>query len=198
MKTRIKICGITNLKDACVAVEFGADALGFIFTKSPRQIPPEKAKRIIQQLAPFVTTVGVFMDAPLKFVEEIAQFTGIDVVQLHGNEQPEYCQKIKKRVIKRMNVRKTDTKATLIGKMQSYLVSAFLLDPGEGSGKTFDWKIAKGIDFPIIIAGGLNPENVGQAIKIVRPYGVDVSSGVEKTLGKKDGEKIKLFIKEVQ
>ena len=198
MKTRIKICSITNLEDACMAVEYGADALGFIFTKSPRQIPPEKAKHIIQQLASFVTTVGVFMDDPLKFVEEIALFTGIDVVQLHGSESPDYCQKIRKRVIKRMNVQRDDTKETLIEKMQSYSVSAFLLDPGGGSGKTFDWKIAKGIDFPLIIAGGLNPENVGQVIKILRPYGVDVSSGVEKTLGKKDSEKVKRFIEEVQ
>ena len=198
MKTRVKICSITNMEDACMAVEYGADALGFIFTKSPRQIPPEKAKHIIQQLTPFVTTVGVFMDDPLKFVEEIALFTGIDVVQLHGSESPDYCQKIRKRIIKRMNIQRDDTKETLIEKMQSYSVSAFLLDPGGGSGKTFDWKIAKGIDFPLIIAGGLNPENVGQVMKILRPYGVDVSSGVEKTLGKKDSEKVKRFIEEVQ
>ncbi len=198
MRTRVKICSITNLEDACIAIEYGADALGFIFTKSTRQIQPEKAKHIIGQLTPFVTSVGVFMDDPLKYVEEVALFTGINIVQLHGNESPDYCQKLKKRVIKRIHVQKEDTKESLIQKMRLYSVSAFLLDPGSGSGKTFNWNIAKKIDFPLIIAGGLNPENVGQAVKLLRPYGVDVSSCVEKILGKKDPAKIKRFIEEVQ
>ena len=198
MRTRVKICSITNLEDACMAIEYGADALGFIFTKSKRQILPENAKHIIGQLTPFVTSVGVFMDDPLKYVEEVALFTGINIVQLHGNESPDYCQKIKKPIIKRIHVRKEDTKESLIQKMEYYSVSAFLLDPGSGSGKTFNWNIAKKMDFPLIIAGGLNSENVGQAVQLLRPYGVDVSSSIEKTLGKKDPEKIKRFIEEVQ
>ncbi len=198
MKTRVKICSITNLEDACMAVEYGADALGFIFTNSPRMIDPEKARQIIKQLTPFVTTVGVFMNNPLKLVEEISLFTGINVVQLHGNESPDYCKRIQKQIIKRIDVQKEDTKENLIEKMKLYSVSAFLIDPGTGSGKLFEWNIAKEIDFPLIIAGGLNPENVKQAVGLLKPYGVDVSSGVERTLGKKDPEKVKRFIKEVQ
>lgn len=198
MKTRVKICSITNLEDACMAVEYGADALGFIFTNSPRMIDPEKARQIIKQLTPFVTTVGVFMNNPLKLVEEISLFTGINVVQLHGNESPDYCKRIQKQIIKRIDVQKEDTKENLIEKMKLYSVSAFLIDPGTGSGKLFEWNIAKEIDFPLIIAGGLNPENVKQAVGLLKPYGVDVSSGVESTVGKKDPEKVKRFIKEVQ
>lgn len=198
MKTRVKICSITNLEDACMAVEYGADALGFIFTNSPRMIDPEKARQIIKQLTPFVTTVGVFMNNALKLVEEISLFTGINVVQLHGNESPDYCKRIQKQIIKRIDVQKEDTKENLIEKMKLYSVSAFLIDPGTGSGKLFEWNIAKEIDFPLIIAGGLNPENVKQAVGLLKPYGVDVSSGVERTLGKKDPEKVKRFIKEVQ
>ncbi len=198
MRTRVKICSITNLEDACMAVEYGADALGFIFTKSPRQIDPDSAKYIIKQLIPFVTSVGVFMDVSLKYVDEVATFTGIDVVQLHGNESPDYCHKINKSIIKRIHVSENDTSEILVSRMKSYSVSAFLLDPGAGSGKTFDWNIAKDIDFPIIIAGGLTPENVGRVVKLLSPYGVDVSSGVEKTVGKKDPEKVKRFIEEVQ
>lgn len=198
MKTRVKICSITNLEDACMAVEYGADVLGFIFTKSPRQIDPESAKHIINQLPPFVTSVGVFMDDSCEYVEKITSFTGINVIQLHGNESPNYCQRINKPIIKRIHVCENDTSETLISRMKLYSVSAFLLDPGAGSGKTFDWNIAKPIDYPIIIAGGLNPENVGSVVKLLKPYGVDVSSGVEKTLGKKDPKKVKRFIEEVQ
>ena len=198
MRTRVKICSITNLEDACMAVAYGADALGFIFTKSPRQINPDSAKYIIKQLTPFVTSVGVFMDDSLKYVEEVVSFTGIDTVQLHGNESPDYCQRINKPIIKRIHVSENDTSETLIGRMKPYSVSTFLLDPGAGSGKTFDWNIAKCIDFPIIIAGGLTPENVGRVVNLLSPYGVDVSSGVEMAVGKKDPKKVKRFIEEVQ
>jgi phosphoribosylanthranilate isomerase len=198
MRTRVKICSMTNLKDANMAVRYGADALGFIFTKSPRQIQPDRARQIIKQLTPFVTSVGVFMDDPLKYVEDVVSFTGINTVQLHGSESPDYCQKIDKPIIKRIHVSENDTPEMLNSRMEPYSVSAFLLDPGAGSGKTFDWNIAKELDSPIIIAGGLNPENVGQVVKLLRPYGVDVSSGVEKRLGEKNPEKVKQFIEEVR
>ena len=196
--TRLKICGITNKEDAIIVANLGADALGFVFAESKRKIIPEKAKEIIKILPPFITTVGIFMDTPLTEVIEISEFTSIDAVQLHGNETPEYCEKIKRKIIKSILITASDTKESLLSKMENYSVSAFILDPGKGSGKTFEWDIAKGIKKPLIIAGGLNPDNVKRVIRILHPYGVDVSSGVEKDYGKKDTEKVEKFIAEVR
>jgi len=176
----------------------GADALGFVFAESKRKITPGRAREIIKILPPFITTVGIFMDAALKEVIEISEFTSIDAVQLHGNESPEYCDKIKRKVIKCISIIANDTKESLLSKMKDYSVSAFILDPGRGSGKVFDWKIAKGIKKPIIIAGGLTPDNVKKAIRDLHPYGVDVSTGVEKDYGIKDREKVEKFIKEAR
>ena len=197
-RTLVKICGITNINDALTAVEFGADAVGFIFTDSLRKISPGNAREIIRKLPPFITTVGVFMNQKINYVNEVIDFTGIDVVQLHGEEPPVYCKKIKRRVIKRIKVEPLDTSEMLLDKMEKYSVSAFLLDPGAGSGKTFDWGKALNINLPIIIAGGLTPENVRGVIQLLKPYGVDVSSGVEKLPGKKDKEKIAKFIMETK
>ncbi len=196
-RTRLKICGITNKEDAIMVSNLGADALGFVFAESKRKITPERAREIIKILPPFITTVGIFLDAALKEVNEISEFTSIDAVQLHGNESPEYCDEIKKKVIKSILITATDTKEILLSKMKNYSVSAFIIDPGKGSGKTFDWKIAKRIEKPIIIAGGLTPDNVKKAIRDLHPYGVDVSTGVEMDYGKKDREKVKKFIEEV-
>ena len=195
--SKIKICGITNLNDAIMVTELGADALGFIFTSSKRKINPNKAREIIKELPPFVTTVGVFMDEALKKVNQIAKHTGINIVQLHGSESAGYCNKIKRKVIKRISVNNNDTTKELISRMEKYKVSAYILDPGAGSGKVFNWDLAIGIDFPIIIAGGLTPENVKNVILLLEPYGVDVVSGVEKSPGKKDKQKVKRFIEEV-
>jgi len=195
---KIKICGITNLDDAIMVTELGADALGFIFTPSKRKINPNKAREIIKELPPFLTTVGVFMDEALKKVNQIAKHTGIDIVQLHGSESALYCNKIKRKVIKRISVNNNDTTKELISRMEKYKVSAYILDPGAGSGKVFNWDLAIGIDFPIIIAGGLTPENVKNVILLLEPYGVDVVSGVEQSLGKKDKQKVKRFIEEVR
>lgn len=198
MSAKVKICGITNMKDALLAAEYGADFLGFIFTKSKRQIQPEKARKIIKRVKNVVTTVGVFMDDSLEFIKKVIQEAEIDIVQLHGKETPEFCQKIEKRVIKRIHVNNYDTHQTLIRKMRDFSVFSFLLDPGTGSGKTFDWTIASNINLPLIIAGGLNPNNVKEMIQLLHPFGVDVSSGVEKKIGKKDPEKIRRFIEEVK
>lgn len=197
-RTRLKICGITNKEDAIMVSNFGADAIGFVFAESKRKITPEKAKEIIKILPPFITTVGIFMNTASSEVNEITEYTFIDAVQLHGNETPEYCYKINRKVIKGIAVTVDDTKETLIKKMRNYSVSAFILDPGRGSGKTFNWDIARGIDKPLIIAGGLTPDNVRQVIRDLHPYGVDVSTGVEKDYGKKDKEKVKRFIEEVK
>jgi phosphoribosylanthranilate isomerase len=196
-RTRLKICGITNKEDAIMVSNLGADALGFVFAESKRKITPERAKEIVKILPPFITTVGIFMDKALQEVNEICEYAFLDAVQLHGNESPEYCDKVKRKVIKGILVTANDRKERLLFKMKNYTVSAFILDPGRGSGKVFDWKIAKGIEKPIIIAGGLTPDNVKQVIRDLHPYGVDVSTGVEKDYGKKDSEKVEKFITEV-
>ena len=198
MMTKIKICGVTNIEDAMVIAELGADALGFVFAPSKRRVSPEVAKEIIEKLPPFVTTVGVFMDTLMDEVHQIADYTGIDVVQLHGNEPPEYCDGLKKKVIKRITVTDHDTPEMLISRMERYRVSAYLLDPGAGSGKVFNWERAVGIDLPLIIAGGLTPDNVKCVVRLLKPYGVDVSSGVELLPGKKDKKKVKRFVEEVR
>ena len=198
IRTRLKVCGITKEKDALMVSNLGADAIGFVFAESRRKINPEKAKEIIEMLPPFITTVGIFMNEELSEVNKITEYVLLDAVQLHGNETCEYCNKVNRKVIKGILVTENDTKETLIKKMQNYSVSAFILDPGRGSGKTFNWDIARQIEKPLIIAGGLTPDNVKQVIKDLRPYGVDVSTGVEKDYGEKDREKVKRFIEEVR
>ncbi len=196
---KIKICGTTNKDDALAAVSFGADAIGFVFyPQSPRSIDPQAAKDIISVLPPFLTTVGIFVDAEKTEIEDICAFTGIDVIQLHGSETPEDC-RIYKKTIKAIRVKDSSD----LNDLSNYdAVSAFLLDTYAedeygGTGKTFNWDIAvKAKKFGnIILAGGLTPENIEDAIRIVQPYGVDVSSGVEGSdKGKKDHKKLELFI----
>ena len=197
--TKIKICGITNLDDAKAAVDFGADALGFVFFReSPRAISPQSAASIIAKLPAFTTTVGVFVDKPLDEIKKIVNETGIDVLQLHGDEPPESCC-LQRRVIKGIRVKSLESLEPL--KSYRNLVSAFLLDtfaphmPG-GTGQVFNWDIAiEAKNFGrIILAGGLTPENISEANRRVNPYAVDVSSGVELVKGKKDHQKMKLFI----
>jgi phosphoribosylanthranilate isomerase len=197
-RIKLKICGITNEKDAIMVSNLGADAIGFVFAESKRKITPERTKEIIEKLPPFITIVGVFMNAEIDEVNKIAEYVSLDAVQLHGNESPEYCNKMNRKVVKGIPVTKNDSKESLLKKMENYSVAAYILDPGTGSGETFDWDIATGIEKPIIIAGGLSPENVKLVIKKLHPYGVDVSSGVEKAYGKKDMEKVKKFITEVR
>jgi phosphoribosylanthranilate isomerase len=194
---RVKICGITNIDDAAAAVEFGADALGFVFYKaSPRHVAPEEARKIILELPPFVTTVGVFVDEERAGVEKTLLEAGIDVAQLHGDEPPEDCA-VGRRAIKAIRVRDMGD----VELLRHYSVSAYLLDtyspdvPG-GTGQTFNWDIAVEAKAfgRIILAGGLSPENVSEAVAYVRPFAVDVSSGVEAEKGKKDLSRMKLFI----
>lgn len=196
--TKIKICGITNLVDALMSAKLGADAVGFIFTASKRKINPKIAREIIVKLPPFITTVGVFKNETQKYLNQIADYTKIDIVQLHGNETPEYCNRIKRKVIKRFSINDDYETNDLVSQMNKYYVSAYLLDPGEGSGKKFDWNLATNINLPLIIAGGLTPENVKEVISLLTPYGVDVASGVEKSPGRKDIKKIMRFIEEVR
>ena len=200
--TKVKICGITALDDALMAVEAGADALGFVFfDKSPRCISPEHAARIIAALPPFVQVVGLFVNADLDFVNLTADSCRLDIVQLHGDESPSYCQAVRRRVMKAFRVRGMESLAP----MADYRVAAFLLDAYSpnaygGTGASFDWDCAlaaKGHG-PIILAGGLDPDNVASAVARVAPYGVDVSSGVESSPGRKDPGKVRLFIREAK
>ena len=199
MTVRVKICGITNSEDALAAVDFGADALGFVFFKeSPRYIPPGDATRIIKRLPPFVTAVGVFVDASPEDLEKTIASTGIDVVQLHGDEPPEMC-RLSRSTIKAIRVKSLESLNPLAGYQDK--VSAFLLDTFSpegfgGTGQKFNWDIATHAKQfgRIVLAGGLTPDNIAQAVKQVQPYGVDVSSGVELRKGKKDHLRMRLFI----
>lgn len=203
MQVRIKICGITNLDDAMAAVDLGADAVGFVFFRgSPRYIRPDDAAEIIRRLPSFVTTIGVFVDEPFAQIEKTISAAGIDVVQLHGNEPPEACN-YSRRLIKAIRVKSLESLDPLVHFRDR--VSAFLLDTYTpnvygGTGQIFNWDIAMyAKQFGrIILAGGLTPENIHQAIQRVRPYGVDVSSGIEAEKGKKDHHKMQLFIEKAR
>jgi phosphoribosylanthranilate isomerase len=199
---KIKICGITNLDDALLAAELGADALGFIFVKtSLRRIRPSTARKIIQELPPFVTPVGVVADAEHDEILELIDETGVRCVQLHGNESPKQLAKFPVPVYKSFRVDKEFNLETL----RRYKGSAYLLDTHVdgalgGTGKTFDWDVAiKAKAYGrIILAGGLNPENILEAIQTVQPYAVDVNSGVESAPGKKDKNKLEQLFKTIR
>ncbi len=196
---RVKICGITNREDALMAVEAGADALGFVFYQgSSRHVTPEQAAAIIGHLPPFVQTVGLFVNEELATVNATANRCGLDLVQLHGDEAPDFSAAVTRRVIKAFRVKD----ATVLDRLAEFPSAACLLDAWSaeeygGTGKTFNWDIAARAarQHPIILAGGLTPDNVAQAISAVAPYAVDVSSGVERSPGKKDPELVRRFIR---
>jgi len=195
---RVKICGITNNEDAHAAVEYGADALGFVFAKSPRQVTKKHTRDIIRNLPPFVTTVGVFVDEKVDKIKEICDFCGIHTVQLHGNEQPSYLKELEGyKLIKAFRVKEEDDLKQLVNyKPHAFLLDSYVKGVMGGTGVSFKWEIARqahkyGI---IILSGGLTPENVKEAIQMVKPYAVDVSSGVESSPGKKDTLLVKRFI----
>ena len=204
MRIRVKICGITNSADAFMAAEAGADALGYIFApESPRQVEPAVVAEIIKALPPFITNIGVFVNEPVEYVNDASRKAGVGVVQLHGDETPEYCSKVELPVIKAVRVRSEEDLDGLGG----YRVAAFLLDTYKegmrgGTGETFDWNIAASNEAKslgqLILSGGLTPGNVCEAIGKVRPYCVDTSSGVELEPGRKDHEKVAEFIDRVR
>jgi phosphoribosylanthranilate isomerase len=201
---KVKICGITNVEDALSAVELGADALGFVFATGPRQIDPERAKAIIGTLPASVAKVGVFVDEDPGRVREIAGTCRLDTIQLHGRETPEGCEIFMPRVIKAIRVRDERSLEGLgayVGKSAGFVLDTFSAGRDGGTGVTFDWSLAlkaKRLGVPIILAGGLNPQNVRTALETVRPYGVDVSSGAEERPGKKSRPLLKAFIESVR
>ena len=201
MRTRVKICGITRRQDAEFAIEMGTDALGLVFySPSPRAVTIAQAKEIVEGLPPFVSVVALFVDAQVEQVNLCLQALPIDMLQFHGEESVEYCEQFDKPYLKAIRMRDDIDLSELATRYAS--ASALLLDsyqpgvPG-GTGLAFDWSMIKGIDKPIILAGGLTVENVAMAIKQVKPYAVDVSGGVEQSKGIKDQQKIHAFMQEV-
>ncbi len=199
--TKIKICGITNLQDAFYACDLGADALGFIFTKSPRRISPQNAERIIKKLPPYVSTVGVFVDENAEDVMKIAFSCHLTAVQFHGRQtQKELYAFAPLKAIKAFRVKDAESLKPLphFPDVDAFLLDAHTKGKTGGTGKTFNWNLAaaarKKVDKPLILAGGLTPQNVADAIRKVKPYAVDVASGVEKSPGVKDYKKLKKFI----
>jgi phosphoribosylanthranilate isomerase len=200
---RSKICGITRIEDALAAVEAGADAIGLVFyAKSPRAVTLQQARAIIVALPPFVTTVGLFVDASRCELGEILDAVPLDLLQFHGDESPAACDGYHRPYIKALRVKPGDDIAAQVELYKN--ASGVLLDtyvpgiPG-GTGEAFDWSLVpEGLSKPVILAGGLTAENVVQAIAQVRPYAVDVSGGVEVTKGIKDAEKIRAFMQAVK
>jgi len=203
MRTRVKICGITREQDALAAVEFGADALGFVFYEpSPRHITVRHAAEIAQALPPFVSTVALFVNADAETIAEVVDVVGVDLLQFHGQECPEYCARHRRPWIRAVRVQpETDLLAarTEFANGRGLLLDAYRPGVPGGTGETFDWdRIPRQMASGIVLAGGLNPANVGDAVRSVRPFAVDVSGGVESRKGIKDSAKIKAFIEEVR
>lgn len=202
MRTRVKICGITRPEDALSAAQLGADAIGLVFYEpSPRHVLPEQARTIAKTLPPFVTRVGLFVDAPAEQVREVLQTVRLDLLQFHGDESPEYCAGFDMPYLKAIRMSKgvsLETEARQFADAVGLLVDSYSDSRAGGTGETFEWgRIPSGLDKPLVLAGGLTPANVVEAIRTVRPYAVDVSSGVEQEKGIKDAAKMAAFIAEV-
>ena len=203
MLPKVKICGITLVRDAIGAVEAGADALGFVFFKdSPRWIAREAAAEIIQELPPFVAKVGVFVNASDGMVRKTIEACGLDTLQFHGDETPEFCRRFGLKALKAFRVRGEEVLAEAASyDREAWLLDSFVAGKPGGTGAKFNWQIAGWavkLGRPVILAGGLTPDNVVQAVRQVRPFGVDVSSGVELSPGRKDLQKVQEFIRQAK
>jgi phosphoribosylanthranilate isomerase len=201
--TRIKICGITRIEDALVAAQAGADAIGLVFyEKSPRHVTAQQAARVVAALPPFVTVVGLFVNPSEEMVREVMRQVPLDVLQFHGEEEPEFCACFGRPWIKAIRVRSDADLIQCAARYrmaQGLLLDAFVEGAHGGTGESLDWAlIPKNLPLPVILAGGLHNSNVAEAIRLIRPYAVDVSSGVEVAKGIKDAAKIAAFINEVK
>ncbi len=200
---RSKICGITRIEDALAAAEAGADAIGFVFyAKSPRAVDVRQARAIIAELPPFVTTVGLFVNASRCELNEILEVVPLDLLQFHGDETPQDCEGYHRPWIKALRVRPGDdleAACQLYAGARGILLDTYVAGVPGGTGEAFDWSLVPAhLSKPIILAGGLSADNVGQAIAQVRPYAVDVSGGVEQAKGIKDAAKIEAFMRAVK
>lgn len=201
-RTRVKICGITCVEDALIAAEAGADALGFVFyPPSPRAVAPEAAAEIIAQLPPFITSVGLFVDANRDDITAVAERCHLDLLQLHGKETPAFCQSLDRPYIKALRMRDDADVATVAasyGGARGLLLDSYKPGVPGGTGETFDWqRIPTQLAGQMVLAGGLRPDNVAEAVTQVRPFGVDVSGGVEERAGRKNAEAVRQFIRAV-
>ncbi len=204
MRTRVKICGITRPVDALSAAEAGADAVGLVFAESsPRNVSLDQARAICAALPPFVTVVGLFVDAPAERIHAVLGQVPLDLLQFHGHETPEQCRTYGRPYIKAIHVRASgdpgiQAQAQRYGDAAGFLLDTYSPAAAGGTGQVFDWScVPRDVGRPLILAGGLTPENVAAAIKQVRPYAVDVSSGVEQNKGVKDAAKIAAFLRSV-
>jgi phosphoribosylanthranilate isomerase len=199
MSVIVKICGITNVEDGLLAAEAGANALGFIFYKqSPRYVPIEKAAAVIRNLPEPIVKVGVFVDADEDTVDRAIRECGLNLLQFHGGESPEYCVQFGLMSMKAFQVRDAQSLSRMTDfKTDAWLLDAYSPDKLGGTGEKFNWDLAieaRKLGRPIFLAGGLTADNVAEAVRHVEPYAVDVSSGVEASPGKKDHGKVKAFI----
>jgi len=203
-RTRIKVCGITDYGDLAHAVSAGVDGLGFIFAeKSPRRIDPEKARELIKSVPPFVDAVGVFVNQDPDIVTDIIKYCGLTMVQLHGQENVDYCRLMPVRVLKAFAVNNDSNgseMASYADVAAGYLLDTYHQSMAGGSGQAFDWNLVEGLRVPgpVLLAGGLGPDNIEEAIGVVRPFAVDVNSGVEKSPGRKDHEKVTAVVEAVR
>lgn len=202
-RTRIKVCGMRELEEVAGVVAAGVDAIGLIFVEqSPRYIDPERAREIIASLPPFVDAVGVFVDQDAATVNELVRYCGLTMVQLHGAESPAYCAEIACRVMKVFRVRESTTREELVpyaDEVSGFLFDTFQEKVAGGTGQTFDWNLLEKLapPRPVILAGGLTPENVGEAVRQARPFAVDLNSGVEFAPGRKDLDKVRAAVAQV-
>ena len=203
MRTRIKICGITRIEDGLDAASAGADAIGFVFyAKSPRYVAPAQARVIADRLPPFVTSVGLFVDATPAEVRDVIRVARLDCLQFHGDESPDYCASFSMPFMKAARVRSGQDLLQYsidFRDAQALLLDAYVEGVPGGTGQRFDWRlIPQSLSLPIVLSGGLDADNVSDAISQVRPWAVDVSSGVEVSKGIKDTKKIEQFIRGVR
>jgi len=203
VRTRVKICGITRLEDARDAISAGADALGFVFyPPSPRNISPAQAAAIVRELPAFICTVGLFVDADPAFVETVLRAVPLDLLQFHGDEPEAACNRYGRPYIKAIRMRDDIDLAQMAQNYHSsrgLLLDTYVAGQAGGTGQTFDWnRIPRSLSRPVILAGGLNPQNVSQAITQVKPWAVDVSGGVEQAKGIKDPQLITAFMQGVE
>ena len=199
MLTRVKICGITRVEDALTAIRLGANAIGFIFwDKSTRYIDPNEARKIVMALPPFVTVVGVYVNPSSEWVEETCSIAGLNLLQFHGDELPEFCSQFPLPYIKAVRIRSGIDLlqyAVQYSSSNGLLLDSYVEGVPGGTGRTFEWSlIPENLSLPLILSGGLHPENVCAAIRKAKPWAVDVSSGVEITKGIKDADKIAAFM----
>ncbi len=200
-KVRVKICGITNIEDAMTALQCGADAIGFVFAESPRKVSPTRVREITRQLPPLIQKIGVFVDTDPETINDICDFCFLDWAQLHGSESPEILKLVKRPVIKGIRL-KDQGSFPMLSKYSDFfvLIDSYHPEKMGGTGELANWDLAVRVAEvrPIILAGGLTPENAREAITAVKPYAVDVSSGVERSPGKKDPYLVEKFIKIVK